>query len=53
MKSGVFNISISNENILVLVKMRGQSSSDDVALPRDMTFFCIFSHLNPFLAKDG
>ena len=34
MKSRVFNISIYNRNVPILVEMRGQSASDDVAFSR-------------------
>ena len=45
MKSRVFNISIYNRNVPILVKMRGQSASDDVAFSR----YGIFHYLTLFL----
>ena len=45
MKSRVFNISIYNRNVPILVKMRGQSASDDVAFSK----YGIFHYLTLFL----
>ena len=45
MKSRVFNILIYNRNIPILVKMRGQSASDDVAFSR----YGIFHYFTLFL----
>ena len=45
MKSRVFNISIYNKNVPILVKMRGQLASDDVALSR----YGIFHYFTLFL----
>ena len=45
MKSRVFNISIYNKNVPILVEMRGQSASDDVAFSR----YGIFHYFTLFL----
>ena len=45
MKSRVFNISIYNRNIPILVKMRGQSVSDDMAFSR----YGIFHYFTLFI----
>ena len=49
MKSRVFDISIYNRNVPILVKMRGQSASDDVAFSRYGIFhyFTLFLMLMP------
>ena len=52
LKSTVFNISIYNRNVLILVKMRGHLAYDD-GYSRDMVFSPIFSHFSHFLAKNG
>ena len=44
LKSRVFNISIYNRNASILVRMRGESASDDVAFPR----YGIFPYFQPF-----
>ena len=52
MKVTVFNIPKYNRNAPILVKMRGESASDDVAFPK----YGIFPHFQPFqslLAKNG
>ena len=45
MKSRVFNNSIYNRNVPILVEMRGQSASDDVAFSR----YGIFHYFTLFL----
>ena len=52
MKSRVFNISIYNRNVPILVEMRGQSASDDVTFLR-YGISPHFSHFSHFLAKNG
>ena len=49
MKSRGFDISIYNRNVRILVKMRGQSASDDVAFSRYGIFhyFTLFLMLMP------
>ena len=52
LKSRVFNISLCNRNIPILVKMRGQSASDDFAFSR-FGISPIFSQFSHVLAKNG